>query len=183
MTRQRSFDIAQTVTALAIALAASIGAFAVYANKKPVLHQIAVTFPDTPVGTTALAALDLMGEVRQLLRSGAAFNVIFDACPFDDEGWDANDDPLGSIRCGQTYRVHLDTNTMEWVATGPNELALIEGVSDPSLTARASANGQGQNVFLIWGADFRFDEQFRAMAPDGQTVLGRIELVDEASTP
>jgi hypothetical protein len=56
------------------------------------------------------------------IKSGRAFKVIFDIAPskFNDEGWLGANDPMGTLKGGETYTVFYNANT-GWTVTGYNE--------------------------------------------------------------
>lgn len=156
--------------ALFLMLAASIGGVFSITFRADALKLASDEFAGTPPGDIFKSAQDLAGDLRREVRSGSKFIAMMDSCPWDDEGWDGDSDPLGTIKCGEDYVVHLDLGTMSWVATGrPDSLDTSSVV--PTITGNTEDGViPFSNAFGIWGGIFQFDENSAFYAEDGTRV-------------
>lgn len=156
--------------ALSMMLAASIGGVFSVAFRADALKLASDELAGTPPGDVFKSAQDLAGDLRREVRSGSKFVAMMDSCPWDDEGWEGDSDPLGTIKCGEDYVVHLDLGTMSWVATGrPDSLDTSSVV--PTFTGNTEDGILPfLNAFGIWGGIFQFDENSAFYAEDGTRV-------------
>ncbi|RYD63075.1 MAG: hypothetical protein EOP84_33965, partial [Verrucomicrobiaceae bacterium] len=106
-------------------------------------------------------------EFESQLRKAGNVKVVLDSCPVDDDGWQGDSDPFGTIKCGETYSLRYLPNSDMWQATGFNE------ASDAVITAEAAAAPIGKGVVVIWGAEFKVDADQRVLS--GSDTIGRLE--------
>lgn len=88
------------------------------------------------------------------ILAGKPLVVLFDQCPVADAGWEGDDDPLGTIRCGEAYLVTYDPAPRNWTASGHNEEERgpsVETIADPEVDP-------GSRQFSIWGTPFTFTD-------------------------
>lgn len=111
-----------------------------------------VTRPVTPEPRTAVNAY------AQRVAEGEKMLVVFDACPFDDTGWTGKDDPLGILKCGETYEVQYNPADQKWTTYGLEEKA-TEKLGDRSFKTHT---GNGSDPYLgrvsMWGLNVGVNE-------------------------
>jgi len=153
-----------------IMAAATIGGVGALSFAKDGLRVAADDFAGTPVGDVFRSAQDLAGDLRRQTRSGSKFVAMLNACPWDDEGWDGDSDPLGSIKCGEDYTIHYDAGGASWIATGVPDSSGANP-SEAAITTNTLEGGSSvANSFGIWGAIFLFDENAGIFTEDGTRV-------------
>jgi hypothetical protein len=106
--------------------------------------------------------------VRRKIISGVPFSVTFNGrnCP-DDEGWQGSNDPLGHLKCGETY--HINYIDYTWTATGYEEKA-------KKIVTHRYKNANPESYELsIWGALFTFNENKEVISPQ-YGIVGRISF-------
>lgn len=167
----------KTLAAGVVIVTASLAGGGILANRTAFLAEFADEFAGTPVGDVATSARDLAAPVRNVVRSGKPFMAILDACPFDDTGWTGDADPLGLIRCGESYQVQFDARKNEWSARGPAEAADSGMLSTKAARTKAPPSA-APNQFFIWGADFGFDAESKILLGDG-TPVGHLRPLNE----
>jgi hypothetical protein len=82
-----------------------------------------LAFSKTPYKLRVTAGAAVIAPWAEIIRSGKPFKVVFDVAPtkFNDEGWLGANDPMGTLKGGETYTVQLNPSTQEWKVTGFNE--------------------------------------------------------------
>jgi len=114
-------------------------------------------------------------SVTNRIANGETFHVSFtgSGCP-NDAGWKGASDPMGTIKCGESYRVTYRGGT--WSVTGYNE-----GTRKVGTWAYKNANPR-QNRMSIWGRVYSFtnngdvyDQQYGR--------VGTIRMRSAGSTP
>jgi len=115
-----------------------------------------------PVAPPALADID--GTIARIL-AGEAFEVVLDGpgCP-GDEGWHKGNDPLGTLKCGETYQVRYQNGN--WVVTGPNE---AYGFGTWTYSNADPRKGR----ISLWGIVVSFQERI-AVFDSGQKDVGTL---------
>ena len=98
----------------------------------------------------------------EIIRSGKPFKVFFDAATtkFNDEGWLGANDPMGTLKGGETYTVQLNPSTQEWKVTGFNEGT--GGVGTWTYQGASPDNCQ----LNLWGRIYLFTPEGRVIDQD-----------------
>ena len=113
-----------------------------------------------PVGVAFIFILSLFPAVAMAqslsdrIARGETFYLSFtgSGCP-NDAGWTGSNDPMGTLKCGETYRVTYRGG--EWSVTGYNEGAGKVGTwTYPNINP-------GQNQMNIWGRVYSFTNDGR----------------------
>jgi len=88
------------------------------------------------------------------IKSGQAFKVIFDVAPskFNDEGWQGANDPMGTLKGGETYTVVYNA-AAGWAVTGYNEGT--GGIGTWTYRELSPDNYQ----LNLWGRGYTFSEK------------------------
>ncbi len=107
-------------------------------------------------------------SVKETVISPSGFKVVLDGdCPNDSPEFTGANDPMGTIRCGNTYTVVYDTNNGSWTVTGFHE------VSKSDETHIYQNANPDINEISLWGRVFTFDEDKNVFDPEFGKV-GRI---------
>ncbi|GAB4486471.1 MAG: hypothetical protein OHK006_14390 [Thermodesulfovibrionales bacterium] len=109
----------------------------------------------------------------EYIRTGESFIVIFDKAGFDDAGWTGANDPMGSIKAGETYTVKYDPY-LGWTATGLNEK------TGTSATSSHQKGDPGEGELNIWGRIYRFSANGEIFDPEFGLV-GRLAKSSDAA--
>ena len=82
-----------------------------------------LAYSKTPYKLVVTAGAAVRASWAEIIRSGKPFKVVFDVAPskFNDEGWLGANDPMGTLKGGETYTAQLNPSTQEWKVTGFNE--------------------------------------------------------------
>lgn len=78
------------------------------------------------------------------LAQGKSAALMLDRCP------DPVPSGLGSLVCGQTYRLSWDAQTRRWLAFGPNGI-LPQGAGFQSTLGKYPGQPPSQKVAVVWG--------------------------------
>ena len=87
------------------------------------------------------------------LKAGKKVRAILNICPEDEEGWDGKNDPLGTIKCGETYEVRYVPSTGKWIAKGLHE------ISNQIVEIESTGPDPEKNMISIWGLVLAFDSK------------------------
>ena len=122
-------------------------------NETPAPPTGEVTLPK--VETPQRTALE---SLLYRLEEGESVEVAFDACPFDDEGWIAEGDHMGNVKCGETYTVSYDDSDNKWIAKGLEEYRTgIEG-KDFIGTRHIAGIAPRKGELFLWGGRYVANE-------------------------
>ena len=82
-----------------------------------------LAYSKTPYKLLVTAGAAVTASWAEIIRSGKPFKVVFDVAPskFNDEGWLGANDPMGTLKGGETYTAQMNPATQEWRVTGFNE--------------------------------------------------------------
>ena len=85
------------------------------------------------------------------MDAGEKLKAVLNSCPQDDESWEGKNDPLGTVKCGETYELRYIPSTQKWSVKGfhegRNKIVMLES-GGPAPRERA---------FSIWGGIYFFD--------------------------
>lgn len=113
---------------------------------------------DSVITEAVLPEKTAFESLMNRLEMGETTQVILDACPFDDEGWIDGADPMGNLKCGETYTVSYDSTDGVWVVTGLEEYRTqLEGKDFVGTRRIAGAPSETGEMFL-WGGRFVANE-------------------------
>ena len=113
----------------------------------------------------------------QWIADGKEVKVILDACPFDDEGYLPENDPLGTLLCNETYTVTFNQENDTWTATGLSESYFDVNSNRAESTISVDsvrAIIAEEYAINIWGGVFLFDADGN-ISSNAQTV-GKIRF-------
>jgi len=103
-------------------------------------------------------ALPVTSNFVKHLKNGGAVEVVLDACPFDDTGWLKTGDPLGNLKCGETYEVRYNPENLKWYGRGLEEYrSQLEG-RDFIGTRNMNGSSIKRGELFIWGVRFTANE-------------------------
>lgn len=102
------------------------------------------------------------------LRAGENFYVAFDSCPYDDSGWEEENDPLAALRCEYTYYAVQDAGVVTF--TGPMESI------DSVFSAEGSVNLYSDTGDLaVWGVPLTITADGEVF-DGGDNMIGHVGL-------
>ena len=121
-----------------------------------------LAYSKTPYKLLVTAGAVAAASWAEIIRSGKPFRVVFDVAPskFNDEGWLGANDPMGTLKGGETYTVQLNPSTQEWKATGFNEGT--GGVGTWTYQGASPDNCQ----LNLWGRVYQFTPEGRVIDQD-----------------
>lgn len=109
-----------------------------------------------PAESTERPAASKWGEA---MRTGENFVVVFDKANFDDTGWLGSNDPMGTLKAGESYTVKYDPY-LGWTTTGLNEKT---GKTATSTHQKGDPAGGELNM---WGRIYRFSANGEVFDPE-----------------
>jgi hypothetical protein len=100
-------------------------------------------------GTIAAAAalptpIPISSDLIEGLSAGQSASLVLDKCP------QPAPPSLGSLICGETYRVYWDSASQRWVGMGPNKVLPVDGGYDVTLAKYPGTKPQDR-VMVVWG--------------------------------
>jgi len=119
--------------------------------------------PTPPTGEVTLPKVETpqrtaLETLLYRLEEGETIEVKLDTCPFDDEGWIAEGDPMGILKCGETYKATYDKDRVVWVVEGLDERRSNTEGQEFITTKEVAAPQLRLGELFLWGARFEANE-------------------------
>ena len=89
------------------------------------------------------------GSDIPLILGGGSFFVSFDRCPYDDEGYTEENDPLAGIRCDYAYFAERTSDGLIFTGVLESTGTIL------SAPGEVASNNSGGIKLKLWGAGFQ----------------------------
>ena len=119
---------------------------------------------------------DFKHVISEQISNGALFYVILDQCSFDDEGYIGKSDPLGSLKCGETYEVAFLPDTKKWSTKGLDEQATAQKGTPTNKGYTGPGSSPQNGRITMWGVNFGVSENGEVFQGNDD-VIGRISFL------
>lgn len=150
-------------------------------TKAPRGGKFNVANPDDPYSVVISdATLPITSNFLTHLNDGGVIEVVLDACPFEDYGWNPEGDPLGNLKCGETYVVRYNPIKMEWYGRGLEEFRSGRDGERFIGTRNMKGTAPQRGEIFVWGVRFVAKEdgtlQTRLTAKSDPVTVGHFNL-------
>ncbi len=106
-------------------------------------------------------------SITKYITEGNEFDVVLSECDIDDDGWQGSDDPLGTLKCGDTYTVSYKVQSKKFRDSGYHEY--------DKQVATHEYYQENPTTINMWGIPFSYNDGLKVYT-EGYGHIGEIIL-------